>query len=105
MITGEGTSSVINFFDKESMQSKELDTLLEKMAKKFTKCKFLRIDGAWTQFISAKLGIKNFPTVLAIRDKVVLDLLTDFDEKDCFSEEFLHEWIVRSIPLINGHQS
>jgi hypothetical protein len=39
---------------------------------------------------------------LAIRDKVVLDRLSDFEEIDLFfSEEFLHEWLVRTIPLIN----
>jgi hypothetical protein len=36
MKNGEGTSSVIHFLDKESMQSKELDSLFEKMAMKFT---------------------------------------------------------------------
>jgi hypothetical protein len=102
MINGEGTSSVIHFFDKKNNLCREVDEILEKMAKKFTTCKFLRIDSAWTQFISAKLGIKKFPTVLAIRDKVILDRLSDFEEMDLFfSEEFLHEWLVRTIPLIH----
>jgi hypothetical protein len=102
MINGEGTSSVIHFFDKENDLCREVDELLEKTAKKFTTCKFLRIDSAWTQFVSAKLGIKKFPTVLAIRDKVVLDRLSDFEGMDLFfSEEFLHDWLVRTVPLIN----
>jgi hypothetical protein len=102
MINGEGTSSVIHFFDKENNLCREVDEILEKMAKKFTTCKFLRIDSAWTQFISAKLGIENFPTLLAIRDKVILDRLSDFEQMELFSaEEFLHEWLVRTIPLIH----
>jgi hypothetical protein len=98
MINGEGASSVIHFFDKDSTHSMEMDALLEIMAKKFTTCKFLRIDSAWTQFVAAKLGIKKFPTVLAIQNKVILDRLT-FEEMDYFSEEFLHGWLVRTIPL------
>jgi hypothetical protein len=102
MINGEGTSSVIHFFDKENDICREMDEVLERMAKKFTTCKFLRIDSAWTQFISAKLGIEKFPTLLAIRDKVILDRLSNFEEMDLFSaEEFLHEWLVRTIPLIH----
>jgi hypothetical protein len=96
MINGEGATSVIHFFDKDSTQSMELDPLLERMAKKFTTCNFLRIDGAWTQFVSAKLRIDKFPTVLVIRNKVILDRLSDFEEMDYFSEEFLHEWLVRT---------
>jgi hypothetical protein len=70
------------------------------MAKKFTTCKFLRIDSAWTQVISAKLGIEKFPILLAIRDKVILDRLTDFEEMYLFfSKEFLHDWLARTIPL------
>jgi hypothetical protein len=104
MINGEGTSTVIHFFDKNNNLCREVDELLEKTAKKFTTCKFLRIDSAWTQFVSAKLGIEKFPTVLAIRDKVVLDRLSDFEGMDLFfSEDFLHEWLVQTIPLINGH--
>jgi hypothetical protein len=104
MINGEGTSTVIHFFDKNNNLCREMDELLEKTAKKFTTCQFLRIDSAWTQFVSAKLGIKKFPTVLAIRDKVVLDRLSDFEGMDLFfSEEFLHDWLVRTVPLINGH--
>jgi hypothetical protein len=99
MINGEGANSVIHFFDKDSTQSMELDPLLERMAKKFTTCNFLRIDSAWTQFVSAKLRIEKFPTVLVIRNKVVLDRLSDFEEMDYFSEEFLHEWVVRTISL------
>jgi hypothetical protein len=101
MINGEG-SSLVHFFDKKSSDSKELDKKLKELARKFTACKFLRIDGAWTQFISAKLMITKFPTVLAIRNKVVLDRLSDFDRMDFFNEQYLEEWIVRSIPLING---
>jgi hypothetical protein len=104
MINGEGTSTVIHFFDKNNNLCREVDELLEKTAKKFTTCKFLRIDSAWTHFVSAKLGIEKFPTVLAIRDKVVLDRLSDFEGMDLFfSEDFLHEWLVQTIPLINGH--
>jgi hypothetical protein len=98
MINGEGASSVIHFFDKDSTESMEMDALLEIMAKKITTCKFLRIDSAWTQFVASKLGIKKFPTVLAIQNKVILDRLT-FEETDHFSEEFLHGWLVRTIPL------
>jgi hypothetical protein len=104
MINGEGTSTVIHFFDKNNNLCREMDEFLEKMAKKFTTCKFLRIDSAWTQFVSAKLGIEKFPTVLAIRDKVVLDRLSDFEGMNLFfSEDFLHAWLVQTIPLINGH--
>jgi hypothetical protein len=39
MISGEGTSSVVHFFDKENKLCREVDELLEKMAKKFTKKK------------------------------------------------------------------
>jgi hypothetical protein len=102
MINGTGTSSVVHFFDKENNLCREVDEALEKMAKKFTTCKFLRIDSAWTHFVSAKLGIEKFPTVLAIRDKVILDRLSDFEEMDLFfPEEFLDEWLVRTFPVSN----
>jgi hypothetical protein len=101
MIKGEG-SAIIHFFDENSSYSQELDEILEGMAQKFTACKFLRIDGAWTQFVASKLMITKFPTILAIRNKVILDRLSDFDTMDFFNEQCLEEWIVRSIPLING---
>jgi hypothetical protein len=101
LINGEG-SFLIHFFDEKSSYSQELDKMLEGMAQKFTACKFLRIDGAWTQFVAAKLMITKFPALLAIPNKVVLDRLSDFDRMDFSNEQYLEEWIVRSIPMING---
>jgi hypothetical protein len=76
----------------------ELDVplLVERMAKKFTTCNFLRIDSAWTHFVSAKLRIEKFPTVLAIRKMLILDRLSDFEEIDYLSDEFLYKWLVRT---------
>lgn len=101
MINGEG-SSLIHFFDKDSPYSLELNRLMEAMAEKFTSCKFLCIDGRYAPFIASKLMISNFPTVLAIRNKIVLDRLTNFDRMDFFLEEYFEDWIVRLIPLIKG---
>jgi hypothetical protein len=100
MINGEGLA-IVHFFDEDSSEGKELDDHLEKMAMKFAGCKFLRIDGAWTQFISAKLGITKFPTIVAIRNKVMLDRLTDFDKKESFSENDLEQWLLKTAPMID----
>jgi hypothetical protein len=96
MINGDG-SAIVHFFDEDSSEGKELDDHLEKMTMKFPGCKFLRIDGAWTQFISAKLGITKFPTIVAFRNKVMLDRLTDFDKMESFNENDLEQWLLKTL--------
>jgi hypothetical protein len=100
MINGEG-SNIIHFFDENSEESQELDLLLEKMAKKFPTCKFLRIDSALTQFVSSKLMITKFPALVAIRNKVVLDRLMDFEGKESVTEEYVKTWLLKTIPFLD----
>jgi hypothetical protein len=94
MINSDG-SAIVHFFDENNPTSIELDMMLGEMAKKYTACKFFRIDSATTQFVRSKLMITSLPTVLAIRNKVVLDRTS--------SQSHLEKWILQSIPLINGH--
>jgi hypothetical protein len=100
MINGEG-SNIIHFFDENSEESQELDLLLEKMAKKFPTCKFLRIDSAFTQFVASKLMITKFPGLVAIRNKVVLDRLMDFEGKESVSEEYVETWLLKTVPFLD----
>jgi hypothetical protein len=91
MIKSEG-SAIVHFFDENNPTSIELDVMLGQMAKKYTACKFLRIDSATTQFVCSKLTITSFPTVLAIRNKVVLDRISEFGA----SQAHLEKWISNS---------
>jgi hypothetical protein len=100
MINGKG-SAIVHFFDEDSSKGKELDDHLKKMAMKFTGCKFLRIDGAWTQFVSARLGITKFPTIVAIRNKGMIDHLTGFDQMESFCEDDLEQWVLKTVPMID----
>jgi hypothetical protein len=100
MINGEG-SAIVHFFDEASSKGKELDDHLKKMAMKFTGCKFLRINGAWTQFVSARLGITKFPSIVAIRNKGMLDQLTNFDKMESFCENDLEQWVLKTVPMID----
>jgi hypothetical protein len=100
MINGEG-SAIVHFFDEASSKGKELDEHLKKMAMKFTGCKFLRINGAWTQFVSARLGITKFPTIVALRNKVMLDRMAGFDKMESFCANDLEQWILKTVPMID----
>mmetsp|Transcript_60593 Transcript_60593/g.84271 ORF Transcript_60593/g.84271 Transcript_60593/m.84271 type:complete len:231 (-) Transcript_60593:35-727(-) len=99
LITDCEGSAVVHFFDENDPASIELDQTLKRLGEKYTACKFLRIDGSGASFVCKKLSIDTFPTVLAIRNKIVLDRLVDFTGTD---SEF-EKWVLDSIPLINGH--
>lgn len=99
MINGENKSCVIHFFNSESEKSNQVDDALEDISKMYgTFAKFLRIDGAWTQFISAKLGITKFPTVIVIRNKVLVDRMVCAD-MESIEEKEMERWV---LPLIAG---
>jgi hypothetical protein len=100
MINGEG-SNIVHFFDENSEESQELDLLLEKTAKKFPTCKFLRIDSAMTQFVSSKLMITKFPALVAIRNKVILDRLMDFEGKESVTEKYVDTWLLKTVPFLD----
>jgi hypothetical protein len=95
MINCEGTT-MVHFFDENHPVSIELDIMLGRAAKKYTSCKFLRIDGATTSFVCKKLMILSFPTIMAIRNKVVLDLLSDYHGS--FAQRDMEKWILKSLP-------
>ena len=108
MITDCGGSSVIHFFNENDPASIELDLNCKNLAQKYPACKFLRIDGGSAKFVCSKLGIDSFPTVLAIRNKVVLDRYMiglrdggDTYQNNIISNDF-ETWVLDSIPLING---
>lgn len=103
LVQGQG-SSVIHFFDKSSNHSQTIDNHLQVIATQLPTCKFLRIDSAWTHFVAAKLQITQFPTVLAIENKIILDRLSDFNPSEApITSDELEQWLVRTIPMIQEY--
>ena len=107
MFQGAGTTSIVHFYDDQNPTSQSIDSALESLSRSYyhkKKCKFLRLDGAWTQFVSAKLSIDKFPTVVVIHDNnVVIDRLSNFEEEaDSFMEELLEGWLDESLRKANN---
>ena len=100
MINGKGDCSVVHFFD-DSSRSKILDLFMVRMSRIFQHCKFFRMDGAFYQFVSSKLNITSFPTILVIKNKVIADRMDNIADVDGFSETMLREWLVKTLPA-NG---
>ena len=101
----EGGSSIIHFYDKKNPRCTEIDAQFEELAKKYTACMFLWINGALTHFVSARLKISKFPTILAMRNNIVLDRLSDDKDLNSFTvegeESFLRAWVERTVPLLS----
>jgi thioredoxin-like negative regulator of GroEL len=93
----EEAMCIVHFYDENSSQHKAIDSVLEDMAKQFPDCKFYRMDSAKGLRISSRFKIKSTPTVLAIRDKKVLDRTSDFGDTSSFQATELRSWVTEFI--------
>jgi thioredoxin-like negative regulator of GroEL len=93
----EEAMCIVHFYDENSNPHEAIDLVLEDMANTVQGCKFYRIDSAKALRISSRFKIKSTPTVLAIRDKKVLDRTSDFDFADAssFQATELRSWVTR----------
>jgi hypothetical protein len=89
----EEAQCIIHFYDENSNHHQAIDSVLEEMASKFPDCKFYRMDSAKGLRISSRFKIKSTPTVLAIRDKKVLDRTSDFGDTSSFQANELRSWV------------
>ena len=100
----DGTFSIIHFFDTADKKpvSRNLDLHFQELAKQYATCKFLRIDGRLAPFFTGKLGIKELPTVLVLRNGEIINRVSDFESMGFFGireewdKEILSNWIAES---------
>jgi hypothetical protein len=89
----EEAMCIVHFYDANSNQHQPIDSVLEDMAKTVQGCKFYRLDSAKGLRISSRFNIKSTPTLLAIRDKKVLDRTSDFGDTSSFQATELRSWV------------
>lgn len=82
---------IIHFSSEGSLQSAQVDEELSHLSTRYSATyKFLRIRGTGAPFITSKLGITKFPTVVAIRNGSTLARFSNFDNDEAC---FVGEWI------------
>jgi thioredoxin-like negative regulator of GroEL len=84
---------ILHFFSEDSEQAEYLDQQMTQLASLFRGCTFLRVEGRYAPLIARKLNVKQFPSIVAVRNGEAVDCIRDFKSRE---DGFVQEWFFKT---------